>query len=417
MNIIDFISNIVKDLNLPTTILISFALILISGFLVTRFTKKLQLPKVSGYILAGILIGPSGLHLIHRHFIVNLDVISVIALSFIAFDMGRYFKRSDGKKELENVVFITLCESLLAGCLVTAVMLFVFKMRLSFSLLLGAIATATAPASTIMTIKEYNGKGPFVDLLLRITAFDDVVCLFVFSIMVAVVNAQESDVFNIMSIITPVGLNAAMLILGFLTALCMEFLITEKRSFDNRLILAVAFLFLISAICSYFEVSPLLACMVCGAVYYNRTNDKTLFDQMNNFSPPVMSSFFIISGMNMDLSIIVMAGIIGVAYFFIRIIGKYIGAYTSCKMLSIDKKITNNMGFALMPQAGVAIGLAFMGKAMLPEKDGLILFNIILASSVLYELMGPITAKIALIRSGAIESQSFKKNDTKKTIR
>lgn len=168
MNIIDFISNIVKDLNLPTTILISFALILISGFLVTRFTKKLQLPKVSGYILAGILIGPSGLHLIHRHFIVNLDVISVIALSFIAFDMGRYFKRSDGKKELENVVFITLCESLLAGCLVTAVMLFVFKMRLSFSLLLGAIATATAPASTIMTIKEYNGKGPFVDLLLRV---------------------------------------------------------------------------------------------------------------------------------------------------------------------------------------------------------------------------------------------------------
>ena len=138
---------------------------------------------------------------------------------------------------------------------------------------------------------------------------------------------------------------------------------------------------------------------------------------MNNFSPPVMSSFFIISGMNMDISIIVTAGIIGVAYFCIRIIGKYIGAYTSCKMLSLDKKITDNMGFALMPQAGVAIGLAFMGKAMLPEKDGLILFNIILASSVLYELMGPVTAKIALIRSGAIKPQSFKKNDAKETIR
>jgi len=409
MNIIGFIYHIVKDLNLPTTILISFALILISGFFVTRFTKRIQLPNVSGYILAGILIGPSGLHLIHRSFIVNLDVISIIALSFIAFDMGRYFKRSDGRKEFRNVVFITLCESLLAGCLVTVVMLSVFNMRLSFSLLLGAIATATAPASTIMTIKQYNGKGPFVDLLLHITAFDDVVCLFVFSVMVAVVNAQESDVFNIMSITMPIALNAAMLILGFFTALCMEFLITEKRSFDNRLILAVAFLFLISGICSYFEVSPLLACMVCGAVYYNRTNDKTLFDQMNNFSPPVMSSFFIISGMNMDLTIIVTAGIIGVAYFFIRIIGKYIGAYTSCKLLSLDKKITDNMGFALMPQAGVAIGLAFMGKAMLPETEGLILFNIILASSVLYELMGPVTAKIALIRSGAIDPQSFKR--------
>ena len=322
MNIFDFIYGIVKDLDVATTILISFSLILISGFLVTRFTKKLQLPKVSGYILAGILIGPSGLHLIHHDFIVNLDVISVMALSFIAFDMGRYFKRSDDKKEIWKVVFITLCESLFAGLLVTLVMLFVFKMKLSFSLLLGAIATATAPASTIMTIKEYNGKGPFVDLLLRITAFDDVVCLFVFSIMVAVVNAQESNVFSIMSIARPIGLNAFALVLGFLIALCMEFLITEKRSFDNRLILAVAFLFFISGICSYMEVSPLLACMVCGAVYYNRTNDKTLFDQMNNFSPPVMSSFFIVSGMNMDLSIILTAGVIGVAYFFIRIIGK-----------------------------------------------------------------------------------------------
>ena len=207
MNILDFIYNIVADLDLPTTILISFALILISGFFVTRFTKKIQLPKVSGYILAGIIIGPSGLHLIHRRFIINLDIISIIALSFIAFDMGRYFKRSNDKKEIRNIVFITLCESLLAGLLVTLSMLFVFKMELSFSFLLGAIATATAPASTIMTIKEYNGKGHFVDLLLRITAFDDVVCLFVFSIMVAVVNAQESNGFNITSIIKPIGLN------------------------------------------------------------------------------------------------------------------------------------------------------------------------------------------------------------------
>lgn len=410
MQVFDFIYRVVKNLDLSTTILISFSLILISGFLVTRFTKKLQLPNVSGYILAGILIGPSGLHLIHRDFLVHLDVVSVIALSFIAFDMGRYFKRTGDRKEIRNIVFITLCESLFAGFLVTVVMLFGFKMRLSFSLLLGAIATATAPASTIMTIKEYNGKGPFVDLLLRITAFDDVVCLFVFSIMVAVVNAQESNVFNMMSIVKPIGLNAAALVLGFITALCMEALITEKRSFDNRLILAIAFLFFISGICSYLSVSPLLACMVCGAVYYNRTNDKMLFDQMNNFSPPVMSGFFIISGMNMDLSIIVTAGIIGVAYFCIRIIGKYTGAYTSCRILAIDNKITNNMGFALMPQAGVAIGLAFMGKMMLSEKDGLILFNIILASSVLYELMGPVTAKIALIRAGAIDPHNCRQN-------
>ena len=409
MNIIDFIYGIVKGLDLIPTILISFALILISGFWVTRFTKKIQLPNVSGYILAGILIGPSGLHFIHRDFLVNLDVISVIALSFIAFDMGRYFKRSSNGKEIRNVVFITLCESLFAGVLVTAVMLFGFKMRLSFSLLLGAIATATAPASTIMTIKEYNGKGPFVDLLLRLTAFDDVVCLFVFSVMVAIVNAQERTGFDIMSIAKPICLNAAALVLGFVIALCMEFLITKKRSLDNRLILAVAFLFFISGICSYLEVSPLLACMVCGAVYYNRTNDNALFNQMNNFSPPVMSSFFIISGMNMDIRIILTAGIIGVAYFFIRILGKYVGAYASCTALRLDKKITNNIGFALMPQAGVAIGLAFMGKMMLPECDGLILFNIILASSVLYELMGPVTAKTALMRAGAIKPHGLKK--------
>lgn len=410
MNIFDFIASIVIGLDLPTTILISFALILISGFFITRFTKKMRLPKVSGYILAGILIGPSGLHFIHHRFIVNLDVISIIALSFIAFDMGRYFKRGEDKKEIRNIIFITLCESLLAGLLVTVVMLFVFKMKVAFSCLLGAIATATAPLSTIMTIKEYNGKGPFVDLLLKITAFDDVVCLFVFSIMVSIINAQESNFFNVVSLIRPIFLNAIVLFLGYFTARFMELLITEKRSFDNRLILTIAFLCFLSGICSYLKVSPLLACMVCGATYYNKTNDKKLFDEMSAFSPPVMSSFFIISGMNMDLSIIAKAGIIGVAYFFIRVVGKYLGAFFSCKALSIEKKITNNMGLALMPQAGVAIGLAFMGKIMLPKNDGLILFNIILASSVLYELLGPVTAKFALIRSGAIDSSSLKKS-------
>ena len=179
-------------------------------------------------------------------------------------------------------------------------------------------------------------------------------------------------------------------------------ILPPSRSRDNRLILALALLLCLTGICAIFSVSPLLSCMVFGAVYINRTQDERLFEQISAFTPPVMSLFFVVSGMRLDLSILPAFGLVGVVYFLVRIAGKYAGAYLGCRMTGQDEKTCRWLGGALVPQAGVAIGLASLAARMLPEQIGNLLLTIILASSVLYELAGPVCAKISLVRSGAI---------------
>ncbi|MEG1778016.1 MAG: cation:proton antiporter, partial [Angelakisella sp.] len=186
--------------------------------------------------------------------------------------------------------------------------------------------------------------------------------------------------------------------------LILSKLLTPSRSTDNRLILAIALLLGISGLCAIFDVSPLLSCMVFGATYINTTHDKELYRQINNFTPPVMSMFFTISGMSLDIKSLSAFGLVGLGYFAVRIIGKYAGAYLGCAVTKTEKSIKNNLGVALIPQAGVAIGLAFLGQRILPPDIGNLLLTIVLSSSVLYELIGPICAKIALIRSGVITS-------------
>ena len=186
---------ILENFNTETIILITLSIVLLSGFLLTRLTKLISLPNVSGYIIAGILIGPHCLHIIPESILNNMAFVSDIALAFIAFGVGRFFDKDTLKQTGRSVIIITLFESLLAGLLISAVMYFIFKLNLSLSLLLGAIATATAPASTVMTINQYHARGEFVTTLLQIVALDDVVCLLVFSAAAAVVNALECQLY------------------------------------------------------------------------------------------------------------------------------------------------------------------------------------------------------------------------------
>ena len=176
----------------------------------------------------------------------------------------------------------------------------------------------------------------------------------------------------------------------------------RSRSKDNRLILAIAMLTGISGICTSLNISPLLSCMVFGAAYINLTRDKKLYRQLNNFTPPVMSLFFIVSGMKLDVAALSTVGVIGLCYFLVRIIGKYVGTYVGCAITGMSREARRYMGLALVPQAGVAIGLAFLGERLLPGERGQLLLTIILSSSVLYEMVGPICAKLALIFSGCI---------------
>lgn len=203
-------------INHQSFILIMISIMLLAGFIMTRLTKKLLLPNVSGYILAGIIIGPYVLKIVPLEFVRNLDFISDIALAFIAFGVGRFFKKETLLRTGKWVIIITLFESLIAGLLITLTMYYAFQLSLSLSLLLGAIGTATAPASTVMTINQYHGKGDFVYTLLQVVALDDVVCLLVFSIVSSVIVALDSGQFALTSIILPLSLNILMILLGAL---------------------------------------------------------------------------------------------------------------------------------------------------------------------------------------------------------
>ncbi|GFI03262.1 glutathione-regulated potassium-efflux system protein KefB [Lachnospiraceae bacterium] len=385
-----------------TQILLVLSIILFAGFIMTRLTNTLNLPKVSGYILAGILIGPCGLNLIPAEMIGKMGFVSDVALAFIAFGVGKFFKKEVLMKTGSRIIIITLFETLAAGVLVTFAATFAFGLDIKFALILGAIATATAPASTMMTINQYKAKGEFVNTLLQIVALDDVVCLMAFSIVAAVAGSSGAGTVEVRDVMLPVIYNILALIFGFFCGYFLSRLLIPARSKDNRLILAIAMLVGISGICAWLDISPLLSCMVFGAAYINLTQDKKLYRQLNNFSPPIMSIFFIVSGMNLDLASLGTAGAIGISYFLLRIIGKYAGTYVSCLITKTSREIRNYMGLALIPQAGVAIGLAFLGQRILPEETGKLLLTIILSSSVLYEMAGPVCAKLALILSGSI---------------
>ena len=307
-----------------------------------------------------------------------------------------------------RIIIITLFEALLAGVLVTLFCVGVFKMEWNFALILGAIATATAPASTMMTINQYKAKGEFVNTLLQIVALDDVVCLLAFSIVAGIAGRTGNEELTMSTVLMPVVYNILALGLGFFCGYFLSRLLIPARSKDNRLILAIAMLLGISGICASLDISPLLSCMIFGASYINLTSDKKLYRQINNFTPPVMSIFFIMSGMNLDLSALTTVGTVGLAYFIVRIIGKYLGTYISCLITGTSREIRNYWGLALIPQAGVAIGLAFLGQRLLPEEMGKLLLTIILSSSVLYEMVGPVCAKMSLFLSGSITTEKMK---------
>lgn len=390
-----------------TIVLLSLALMLSAGFLITRLTKKLKLPNVTGYIISGILIGPYVLNFIPNLMIDNISFISDVALAFVAFDVGKFFKRKVFQDSGVETIVITLLETFVSGLFITLTMYYLFSLDLSFSLLLGAIATATSPASTIMTINEYKAKGPFVYTLLQVVALDDVVSIILFSIASAVVSALSAGELTSGHVFMPLLYNLLFIIIGLLAGILLSKLFKSYvKTKESRLTIVLIILLTISGLGTIFNLSPLLSCMVFSTTYINLTNDEKIYKEVGQFSPPILMLFFVLSGMTLDLTALTSLGTIGVVYFFIRIIGKYIGAFLGSALTNTSTSIRNYLGFALIPQAGVAIGLAFLGGRMLPASEGNKLITIILASSVLYELIGPVAAKWSLFQSGAIQNKS-----------
>ena len=343
-------------------IILTAAIMLISGFLFTRLTKLAHLPNVTGYILSGVLIGPWCLHLVPQEYISQMDFITDVALAFIAFGVGKYFKLSALKKSGIKVVILTLFESLTAGVLITIVML-LLGLSLPFSLLLGAIGCATAPASTIMTIRQYKAKGHFIDTILQVVALDDAVALIAFSVCAAIVQATAGEGgLNMTQLLLPIFFNIVALLIGGGSGWLLSKLIHERRSKDHSLVLACVCIMGVAGFCSTMNVSPLLACMASGTIYINTSGNKHLFKQLNQFTPPLLVMFFVLSGMRLSLPSLISAGFVGVIYFLVRIVGKYLGSTLGALVTNATPEIKKYFGLALIPQAGVSIGLAVLGR-------------------------------------------------------
>ena len=390
------------------TIIISVAIMLFFGFLMTRVTKKLRLPNVTAYIVTGILIGPYVLDLIPSSVVSGMDFMADIALAFIAFSTGQYFRFSSLKKNGAKVIVITLCEAFLASGIVFVLLFVILRLDLVFSLVLAALAAATSSASTVMTIRQTRAKGDFVDTLLQLIAVDNIVALLMYSTAISVAAATISgEPFSVSSVVMPLVTNIGVLLLGGVFGWFMKLMI-EDRSADNRLIIAVAFLFAFCGICALLEISPLLGCMSMGTVYVNIAKDDNLFKQLNYFSPPILLLYFVRSGLNFNLSALfgvstatgaVPLFLITILYFFGRIAGKYFGSFFGCLFMKKKKEVRNYLGMALVPQAGVAIGLAALGARTLGGEVGSALQTIILSACILYELIGPARAKLSLYLS------------------
>ena len=390
-------------------IIFSIALMLFGGFLATRLTKLLHLPNVTAYIFTGIILGPFCLNLVPVKIIEGMDFLSDIALAFIAFSTGEFFKLSVLKKNGPKVIVITIFESVLASVLVFILTFVVLKVNLAFSIVLASLAAATAPASTMMTIRQTNAKGDFVETLLQVVALDDIVGLVLFSISLAIAKSYTSGAgFKAWDIIKTLLINIFVIALGGGFGFLMKLLMPQKRSKDNKLIISIATLFLFCGICALLDVSPLLGCMAMGMVYINITDDEKLFRQLGYFSPPILLLFFVRSGLNFNLASLTASTasfggvsllLIGIFYFLVRIMGKYLGSLIGGVVTKKGKEVKFYLGLALIPQAGVAIGLAALGARTLGGEAGDNLNTIILASSVLYELIGPACAKLSLYLS------------------
>ena len=421
------LDNFYKHLSRTSTVpvvVIAVAIMLLAGFLATRITKLLKLPNVTAYILVGILLGPFCLNVVPNYVISGMDFISDIALAFIAFSMGEFFRFSTIKKNGAKVVAITLFEALAASVLVFILTYFILRLPLPFSIILAALASATAPASTMMTIRQTGAKGDFVDTLFSVVALDDVVSLVAYSVAVSIALATLGGGFLVGDVLVPIAFNIMMIAIGIGGGFLLKFLMA-KRSNDNRLIVSIALLFAICGIGAAVDVSPLLGCMAMGTVYINFTGDDKLFKQLNYFSPPILLLFFVKSGLGFRLDALVnvqssLGGIpllvIGILYFLVRILGKYGGAFLGCLITKKDKPVRNFLGLALVPQAGVAIGLAALGARILGGDTGSMLQTIILSSSILYELVGPALAKLSLYLSGSYGKEEAEDNPVKKAV-
>ena len=415
----------------PTaSILLSLSIALLTGLLMSRLAKKVQLPAVSAYLIAGVLVGPFLLGAfgipgigITGNQLEGFGIISDLALGFIAFSMGNEFRLAQLKAIGKQATIIGIFQAILTTVVVDAALIalhFIMpdKLSLSAAIVLGSVATATAPAATLMVVKQYKAKGPVTDILLPVVALDDAVGLVVFAISFGIAKSITTGAVDVLSVILEPLLEVLLsLALGFVSGLL--FTLCEKyfHSRSKRMAVSVTFVMLTVAIsCLQFQIgsvhisfSSLLACMMLGTVFCNFCDvSEELMERADRWTTPILILFFVISGAELDLSVFADAAvaIIGIGYIISRSLGKYFGAGISARITKSDPNVIKYLGITLLPQAGVALGMA--SKAIELGSAGVIVRNITLFAVLIYEIIGPFLTKIALTKAGDIQAEGRK---------
>ena len=415
--------------------ILCIAIALIVGLLSSRLMKVLKLPNVTGYLIAGIIFGP---YVLGKYIggwtiesgstsISAISWVSEIALGFIAFTIGCSFRKESIQHVGKRVVIITLCEALggaflTIGALLIAHIFLGNELPISLILTFGAIACATAPAATLMVIRQYKAKGPVVDTLIPVVAFDDAVALIAFAILFSIAKALSGNPsLNVMDILVwPLVEIFGSLILGALLGFGISLGFRFFKSRANRSILIICSVFIVVGLSLLAKslnwkvsISSLLACMMIGAIFVNFRHDAgRTIERIDGMTPPLYMLFFVISGASLDITIFASKGaltlvIIALVYVFARCAGKWTGAFVGSKATKSNPMVQKYLGFTLFPQAGVAIGLATTANQAFPDAhQASLVLAVILTATIIYELAGPIITKISLKKAGEITEES-----------
>lgn len=391
--------------------ILSLAIIFILSFFASRLTKRLKIPNITAYVILGIFLSPNLLNLISKEFLASADFFSSIVLGMIAFSLGKSFSFANLRRIGKAVTGISLSASLLPWLLVTLGTWLIFRQPFYVGLLFGAIAVATAPAAVVMVIQEYRSRGEFTDTLLGIVAIDDAWALIIFGLSLSLTRSflyDNSGAFGILRDLLKVLLEiGGSFLLGAVAVIVFNKFTYFINTMKERLIYIFGFLFLVIGLAITFNFSILLSCMFFGAILANTNKESfQFFDSLREIDSPLYLIFFVLAGASLKINVLGSGIMLTAGYIFFRIAGKVIGAHLGARIVDASFQIKKYMGWALTPQAGIALACALIAKHAIGGFWGDRILTVTIASTVFFELIGPCFTKFSLVKAGDIKEES-----------
>ncbi|MFV0399690.1 MAG: cation:proton antiporter [Oscillospiraceae bacterium] len=393
-------------------LLLKLGLIMITGYIGGKLASLVKLPNVTGYLLAGLLLGPSLINLVTVQDSESLSIINDVALSAIAFSIGSEFLIKNMKKLGKSIVIITLLEVVGAVLVVFSIMYYVFRQPFAFSIVIASMSAATAPAATLMVIQQYRASGPLTKTILPVVALDDIFGIIVFGIAIAAAKISEGGAqgFTAWTFLQPFAEIAGSILLGAVLGFALAFVSKRAKNKEELLLLIVAAIVLTTGLCTWLGLSSLLACIMVGSVLFNlHSHPVRISSAIDDFTPPIYLLFFTLAGASLDLKILAQVGLLGIAYILARAAGKMLGAWAGAKVMKSERTVQRNLGLALLPQGGISIGLSVLVRQQLPAY-AVPITTTIMFSVLVFETLGPIFAKIAIQKAGEIGGMDKKRS-------